>query len=92
MKWVFFYIILCVLYFSGFLAQGRVVCASPQTGLAKSEAKDVNSVCEPSATGADGVDRDVNVGQIAYNVTADGATPEESTSQKDKKGVSGATR
>ena len=93
MKRVLVFVILVYAVFGGFLAQAKVVCASPQTGKEQTDAGDVNSVCEPNATeGVGGAsDRDVNVGQIVYNVTASEPTPQKSSTQGGTGTVNGSS-
>ena len=84
MKWF-----LLVSFLFCFSALAEVVCKSPPGGGDKStEADSASSTCNPSATGGDAVDRDVNPGQIVANLAGTAGTvaseqedPHEGTSE-----------
>ena len=88
---------LILLFFVGallgsFVAQAKVVCASPNTGERSTEAGDINSVCDPTATSE--TNREVNVGQVVYNVTGQDETTEPATTptRREGTGQSGSAR
>ena len=56
-----------------------MVCASPQgEGDTTTEGVNINEICNPGSTNDS---RDVNVANVVYQVTADTATPDSSTSK-----------